>query len=185
RGGLNFPSVTTLNGSTSYLNFQGCGGLTYAPTFPVLTSLGGTLSFQSCTGLTDAPSFPVLTSFVAGTINFQGCTGLNGTVIFSALQTLSGSINFSNCTNLAGVRLNNCAVSTANWSRFNFSNTGITTADLSGSTLSDTLDMRSLRNLTTIIWTGCTGNLACTLYTNRNGQVAFDPDTGYSVNYSN
>jgi NAD(P)-dependent dehydrogenase (short-subunit alcohol dehydrogenase family) len=71
------------------------------------------------------------------------------------------------------------------WSRFNFSNTGITAVDLSGSTLSGTLDMRSLRNLTTIIWTGCTGNLACTLYTNRNEQVAFDPDTDYSVNYSN
>jgi hypothetical protein len=182
-----FPVLTTLNAYAS-INFVGCTGLTGIPSFPTLKVInyGSGISFGGCIGMNgQAPEFPALTEIVNANLDFNGCTGLNGTVVFSALQSVNGGINFSNCTNLAGVRLNNCNVSAANWSRFNFSNTGITTVDLSGSTLSGTLDMRNLRNLTEIIWTGCTGNLACTLYTNRNGQVVFDPDTDYSVNYSN
>ncbi|MDR1032137.1 MAG: hypothetical protein LBL30_03410 [Holosporales bacterium] len=104
-------------------------------------------------------------------IYFNGCTGLDGTAVFSALQTVTSSINFSGCTSLSGITLENCVISATNLSKFNLTNTGITTVDLSGSELSGTLNMTSLTNLTTLILTGCTGTSELKLHTSRQGLV--------------
>jgi hypothetical protein len=182
-GTINFSGLTNPTGAPSFsalktfstgtVTFQNCKGLDgAAPEFQALeTFSSGTLTFQSCEKLTGAPSFPVLTTFNGGTINFQDCKGLDGTVDFSGLQTVGGSVNFSGCTNLAGITLENCVVSTANWSKFNFTNTGITTVNLSGSELSGTLDMTKLTNLTTLILTGCTGTPAFKLHSSRQALV--------------
>jgi hypothetical protein len=182
-GSINFKGCTGLTGVSTFsslqsmvgpggIDFTGCIGMSgEAPAFPCLTISSNnygipTINFSGLAGLTGAPSFPALQGSAIN-INFNGCTGLNGTVVFAALQAIDGGINFSGCTSLAGVRLNNCNVSAANWSRFNFTNTGIATADFSDSTLSGTLDMRSLTNLTTLILTGCTGTSELKLHTSR------------------